>query len=265
MSTADDKYIPSIRQPDPLARRFLLFTSWLLIVAGTTLAVFLSYDPSISSARVITNFAVGVVGAIALYLVQSGRQHLAGQLSVWGMWGIVTLLISRDAGIRSPGILSYPVILVASGWLMGSKRTYWLAGLTAVTLVLFASLDHYQGSRVPIQGTALVHLLFVLFVLTMTAGLTLLARRSYLGQVDEIESASDELAARDIELKKISQAVEQSQDNIIITNLEPRIEYVNDAFVANTGYSREEAIGQNPNMLRSGNTPHAAYEDLWAH
>ena len=265
MSTADDIYIPAVRQPDPLARRFLLFTSWLLIVAGTTLAVFLWNDPSISSARVIGNFAVAVIGTIALCLVQSGRQHLAAQLSVWGMWGIVSLLISRDAGIRSMGILSYPVILVASGWLMGGKRTYWLAGLTAITLILFAALDHYQGSQVPIQGNALVHLLFVLFVLMMTTGLTLMARFSYLRQIDEIARAADELAARDIELKKISQAVEQSQDNIIITNLEPRIEYVNDAFVANTGYSREEAIGQNPNMLRSGNTPNAAYEDLWAH
>lgn len=265
MSTADDNPIAAPRQPDPLARRFLLFTSWLLIVAGTTIATFHLYDPSIPSARVITNFAVGLVGAIALYLVQSGRQHLAAQLSVWGMWTIVTLLVSRNAGLRSPEILNYPVILVASGWLMGSKRTYWLAGLTAVALVLLASVDHFQGARTPVQGNALVHLLFVLFVLTMTTGLTLMARISYMRQIVQIAQASDQLAARDIELNKISQAVEQSQDNIIITNLEPSIEYVNDAFVANTGYSREEAIGRNPNMLRSGNTPHAAYEDLWAH
>ena len=249
---------------DPLARRVLLFASWLLITAGIVLGSFLATDPSIPSPRVIINFTVALVGSLALYLVHSGRQHLAGQLSVWGMWAIVTLLVSRNAGILSPEILSYPVILVASGWLMGGRRTLWLGGLTAAALMLLAVRDHFEGAKTPLYANALVHLIFILLVLVMTAGLTLLARRSYLGQLQEIERNADELAARDVELKKISLAVEQSTDSVIITNLESRIEYVNDAFIHNTGYSREESIGQKPSMLRSGQTLARVYQDLWA-
>ncbi len=65
------------------------------------------------------------------------------------------------------------------------------------------------------------------------------------------------------QLRKLSLAVEQSPENIVITDLDARIEYVNAAFLANTGYSREEAIGQNPRILRSGKTPKKTYKALW--
>ena len=66
------------------------------------------------------------------------------------------------------------------------------------------------------------------------------------------------------QLRKLAQAVEQSPAAIAITNLNAEIEYVNEAFIRNTGYSREEAIGQNPRILQSGRTPRTAYDTLWA-
>jgi PAS domain S-box-containing protein len=64
-------------------------------------------------------------------------------------------------------------------------------------------------------------------------------------------------------LRKVSMAVEQSPESIVITNLEGRIEYVNEAFVRQTGYSREETIGSNPRILQSGKTPRDTYRSLW--
>ncbi len=65
------------------------------------------------------------------------------------------------------------------------------------------------------------------------------------------------------QLRKLFLAVEQSPESIVITNLDARIEYVNDAFVRNTGYSREEALNQNPRVLQSGRTPPATFRDMW--
>jgi PAS domain S-box-containing protein len=69
--------------------------------------------------------------------------------------------------------------------------------------------------------------------------------------------------ATELELRKLSQALEQSPESITITDLDGRIEYVNDAFVRNTGYARDEVIGHNPRMLQSGRTPQASYAALW--
>ncbi len=62
----------------------------------------------------------------------------------------------------------------------------------------------------------------------------------------------------------LSQVVEQSPESIFITNLDAEIEYVNAAFVRNTGYSREEVTGRNPSILKSGKTPRETYQALWS-
>ena len=58
-------------------------------------------------------------------------------------------------------------------------------------------------------------------------------------------------------------AVEQSPIMVIITNTEGNIEYVNPAFIRQTGYTPEEVIGQNPRILKSGTTSPEVYKQLW--
>ena len=70
--------------------------------------------------------------------------------------------------------------------------------------------------------------------------------------------------AAEAQLRKLSLAVEQSPESIVITNLEAEIEYVNDAFLRITGYSREEVMGRNPRILHSGKTPREIYEAMWS-
>ncbi len=56
---------------------------------------------------------------------------------------------------------------------------------------------------------------------------------------------------------------EQTTSAVIITDLEGRIEYVNKAFEETTGYRREEVIGKNPRILKSGKHSKLFYEELW--
>jgi PAS domain S-box-containing protein len=62
---------------------------------------------------------------------------------------------------------------------------------------------------------------------------------------------------------KLASALEQSSESIMITNLDAEIEYVNSAFLRNSGYSQEEVMGQNPRFLKSGKTPPESYVALW--
>jgi PAS domain S-box-containing protein len=64
-------------------------------------------------------------------------------------------------------------------------------------------------------------------------------------------------------LRKLSCAVEQSADTIMVTNSAGTIEYVNPAFEALTGYSRQDIIGRTPDVLKSGQQVPAIYCELW--
>jgi len=79
------------------------------------------------------------------------------------------------------------------------------------------------------------------------------------------------LSARDItgrkrreqQLQLFRRAVENVGQAVAITDREGIIEYVNPAFVDQTGYSRPEAVGRTPRILKSGKQTEGFYTELW--
>lgn len=65
------------------------------------------------------------------------------------------------------------------------------------------------------------------------------------------------------QIRKLSRAVEQSPSIVVITDTEGRIEYVNPKFTQVTGYTQDEVLGENPRILKSGETPSEDYKQLW--
>ncbi len=80
--------------------------------------------------------------------------------------------------------------------------------------------------------------------------------RAFNGMVEELDVQQEEL-------HKLSCAVEQSPASIVITDTNGIIEYVNPKFTRLTGFAREEAIGQNPRVLKSGELPPEVYREMW--
>jgi PAS domain S-box-containing protein len=67
----------------------------------------------------------------------------------------------------------------------------------------------------------------------------------------------------EVEIRKLSQAIEQSPVSIVITDTGGNIEYVNPKFVQVTGYSTSEVLGKNPRVLKSGDKSSEEYRHLW--
>jgi len=65
-------------------------------------------------------------------------------------------------------------------------------------------------------------------------------------------------------LLKLSNAVNQTADAVIITDFKGNIEYVNPAFETITGYQKEEVIGKTPRIIKSGKYDQLFYENLWS-
>ncbi len=64
-------------------------------------------------------------------------------------------------------------------------------------------------------------------------------------------------------MAKLSSALEQTADSIMITDAQGRIEYVNSGFEATTGYRRAEVLGRTPRVLKSGCMGPTFYSRMW--
>lgn len=70
--------------------------------------------------------------------------------------------------------------------------------------------------------------------------------------------------AAEAKLRMLSTAVEQSPTSVVIANLDAKIEYVNPRFTHVTGYTQDEAVGQNPRILQTNLTDKSVYQAMWS-
>ena len=80
---------------------------------------------------------------------------------------------------------------------------------------------------------------------------------------EKIIKEKEEKNSKDSQIRKLLYGIEHSPASIIITSLEGNIEYVNPKFTELTGYTSEEILGKNPNILKSGELPQEEYKKLW--
>ncbi|GAA0527973.1 PAS domain S-box-containing protein [Halorubrum aquaticum] len=83
-------------------------------------------------------------------------------------------------------------------------------------------------------------------------------RRVYTGSFRERTEGD-----RGRELRTFRNLIEQAGHAIYVTDTDGTIEYVNPAFTEHTGYEAEEAIGETPAILNSGEMPEEYFASLW--
>ncbi|OYZ57502.1 MAG: hypothetical protein B7X81_09070 [Hydrogenophilales bacterium 17-61-76] len=98
--------------------------------------------------------------------------------------------------------------------------------------------------------------------LLLTWGIFVLATRKMSGLVSHLTDASERLQASNLDLQ--FQKLALDEHNIVsITDTHGNITAVNDKFCEVSQYSREELLGQNHRLLKSGQQPDALFDDLW--
>ena len=131
--------------------------------------------------------------------------------------------------------------------------------LAAALVVAYLGLEQLDTAVVTLTAHWLVLGALVslaLLVLTLGALLLWLGERTRTRMQVLVE-------ARAQEWRTLAQVVEQSPLSIVITAIDGCIEHVNPTFTRITGYERDEAIGQNPRLLKSDLTPPERYAELW--
>lgn len=79
----------------------------------------------------------------------------------------------------------------------------------------------------------------------------------------QLQAYQHQLEAQNLELRKLTLAIEQSGSAIVITDAHGTIQYVNPRFEETSGYTLQEVLGQNPRLLKSGEQNAEYYRVLW--
>ncbi|MCL4550968.1 MAG: PAS domain S-box protein [Bacteroidetes bacterium] len=128
--------------------------------------------------------------------------------------------------------------------------------LAAIFLPAIFGWLRWRGESEGIYSTSLGMIIMVI-------GTTLIMSITILWIASTLNRFETERAKTDAQLKKLSLAVEQSPDYVVITDVSGNIEYVNPKFTQVTGYTREEVIGKNPRILKPGDSASQLYKELW--
>jgi PAS domain S-box-containing protein len=141
-----------------------------------------------------------------------------------------------------PGTAPWRVAAAQAGWHSSAAFPLHLAGKPRAALTVYAQETGFFGLReVALLEEAALDLSFAL---------------------DNIERETAQRQGEE-ELRKLSLAVAQSPISIMITDADGVIEFVNQNFLALTGYRMEEVLGRKPGMMKSGQVSPEVYRDLW--
>lgn len=178
---------------------------------------------------------------------------MTAMFRVWigGAWTVGLMVILASGGM---GLLWRSRVLRATG----NRRIWLLYALGIVVhvimLALIATLPQGAGWRsLEVIGGPVI---IVYPLATVALGLLLTQRL-------ERERTVDQMRRHDVERERLIAAIEQSDDSIVITDAKGAIEFVNPAFVRVSGYNRDEVIGANPRILKSGEQDDETYRQLW--
>jgi PAS domain S-box-containing protein len=82
---------------------------------------------------------------------------------------------------------------------------------------------------------------------------------NYVGFQEDITERKE----REMDLQLFKKAVENAGQSVFITDSDGTIEYVNPKFESRSGYTREEAVGRTPRILKSGKQDEEFYDRMW--
>ena len=121
---------------------------------------------------------------------------------------------------------------------------------------LIAKIDRDEVTA-PLVRDAWLSGLLTLAIVTLAA---IVAGGAWRRERRAVASAFDASEARNALLVT---AITQAPVSVVITDAKGTIEYVNPEFERVTGYATQEALGQNPRILKSGRQPESLYREMW--
>lgn len=202
-------------------------------------------------------------------LIQSVRWLHAGKLGRAELMLIAGFFITLTTASMSLGTIRAPATAVYVFWVMLAVTIYRLPGLlfaslvSSLTVLGLISAENLGMLPKPDVSVGATQWLMLTGLFATTAALAYYTSQVTAEALRLSRNENEQRIRAESELRKLTRAVEQSPNSIVITDLRGTIEYANPRFYSVTGFNKEDVIGENPRILKSNLTPKETYRDLW--
>lgn len=183
---------------------------------------------------------------------------VSGLLFTW-----ITLICINQGTIHTPATATYLFVGVLAGLLYGQKGL--VISVTASSLAVMGLILAENAGLLPKTDQSVNFSQWVTCtgLFGLTGWLSYSANQAARQQLARAQQNIKEREHAELQLRKLTRAVEQSPSTIVITDLLGNIEYVNPRFSEITGYSFAEVVGQNPRILKTDLTPAETHLNMW--
>jgi diguanylate cyclase (GGDEF)-like protein/PAS domain S-box-containing protein len=259
-------FAPPVFEGDETKTRRASFVNAALLMTlsflGITIPVYF-FDGTTRAGIGIILSALFFVVLLLYSLLRCGKVMFAGSGMMLLEFLAIFMIELTNGTVRAPVTLAYMFVIITAGMLFEWRGI--LVSVSACSLVLAGLILAENAGMLPHPDYAVTLTNWITYTVLfgVTGGVSVWGQQT---AQQALARAEQEIKARErveVELRKLSLAVEQSPASIVITNLEGSIEYVNPRFMKVTGYGVAEATGKNPRILKTGKTLPETYRQLW--
>jgi diguanylate cyclase len=153
--------------------------------------------------------------AVVLWLVRHRRRNAAVALMLASLFGMVSLLLWQNGGLRDTALMAFPCMLVFAA-MLGTRRLYFglfAAMLAVIVAVLYANISgRHVNPLPPLSYSTLVDIVSVLSVTALVAWL----------MAGDMHAALDALQARNAQMAETHERMEMMATHDALTHLPNR-------------------------------------------
>jgi PAS domain S-box-containing protein len=215
---------------------YALAPDWLSRLTGPTVAILAVIPPWI--------------------LAKKGKPIMGAYLLVLGHITICISGMYANGGVQAPVLYGLFIVVIIVASIFGIKTAVLFAVLSTTIGIIFIILEHQQ--LLPSWTRPSSTLIMMIFMVWLVLSLIYSAV-----PVNLLQKALLEKEAFAKQIDRLATVVEQAAEDVVITDTQGIIEYVNPSFENLTGYSKTEVIGQTPRILKSGKHNPAFYAQMW--
>ena len=197
------------------------------------------------------------------YLLHQGKVALAGSGTLILVFLGVILVEIINGTVRVPATMAYLFVIITAGMLFEWRGTLLSVSICSLAVLGMILAENTGMLPQPVHFVTLINWITYTGLFGVIGAVSLWGQRATQQALGRAEQENKARQRVELELRKLTQAVEQSPASVMITDLSGNIEYVNPRFTQITGYSFEEALGKNPRILKTDLTAPDMHNQLW--